>query len=55
MRTHRPAMVILSMLAAPLAMIALLMLALPAPVAAVLPDPGHPTTTFTFVPRSLLP
>ena len=48
-------MVILSMLAAPLAMIALLMLAIPAPAAAVLPGAGQKTATFTFVPRSPLP
>ena len=48
-------MVIFSMLVAPLAMIALLMLAFPAPAAAVIPASGYQTATFTFVPRSLLP
>ena len=57
MRTQRPALVILSMLAAPLLMIALLMLALPAPAASARPGDTRaaPVAVFSFVPRSLLP
>ncbi len=57
MRTSRPAPLILSMLAAPLLLIALMMLALPAPaiVGTGSSKPPAPVRAFSFVPRSVLP
>lgn len=70
MRRHRPAQVILPMLALPLLLGGLAILALPEPAALASPVPGHDAPTpvpaahrtrhhhasyFNLVPRSLMP